>query len=190
VSLHREPRARRASLLAMAPLAALAAAFVLPTWSARDGLVRPPAAWLSFHPALALVTLAPALVALLLLAGAWLGRARPEAAPPPRLAWVSFGLLVLATILTAAAGLAGALSGPDAEPRAALVACGLSAILLARAPWSPPWQRYLRLLAAFAALLGALAPIALAAAFGTSAYLLAAGVLGLLALAAWGLWPR
>ncbi|MCC6997997.1 MAG: hypothetical protein IT370_25515 [Deltaproteobacteria bacterium] len=184
----REARARRAGLLAIAPLAAIAVAFLLPTWSSRDGLVRPPVAWLTFHPALALLTLAPCLVAALLLGAALLGRR--SARGPGVVAWVAFVVLALATVLAGAAELAETLSGPETTPRAGLIGCALAALLLARAPWRPGWQRFTRLLGAYASLLALLVPVALAAAFGTSAWLFAAGVLALLGIVGWGLWPN
>lgn len=183
----REARARRAGLLAVAPLGAIVLAFVLPTWSSRDGLVRPPVAWLSFHPALALLTLAPCLVGALLLGAALLGRR--SARGPGAVAWVAFVLLALATVLAGAAELAETLSGPEATPRAGLVGCALATLLLVRAPWRPGWQRFARLLGAYAALLALLVPVALAAAFGTGSWLFAAGVLALLGIVGWGLWP-
>lgn len=147
-----DTNARRASGLAITPLAALALGFFLPTLRA-CGVMRRPVTYLAEHPSATGWLVPPYLASALLAATAVLLFARASA-PGRRamtLAWAAIGLSFVGT----SAALVGWLSETHASFK--LIAWSTTAVcvalvILQRALRVEGWSRWVRLLAAHAAL--------------------------------------
>jgi hypothetical protein len=145
-------QARRASGLAMTPLAALALGFFLPTLRA-CGVMEQPASYALHHPGTIPWLVTPYLAAALLAVttAVLFTRATAPARASFRIAWVAFGLCFFG----ASATLVGWLAEPRANPMligwSVLMVC-VALVVVQRAERSEGWGRWIRMLFADTAL--------------------------------------
>jgi hypothetical protein len=193
-----ERRGRWTAAGAILALAAIAAACFLPTVSfGRGDAVLP---WDAAHESaeMALVVLPPFLLAGALALTTAAGMLRPGG-PHPALAW-SWIVLLSAATLAMLSGVIWSFYGGWRDPDgnwAALGAALLAALFLAKATGQRGWRRWMRIVAAYAALVSVFfLPFAIQVAasgfgpwVGTGGYLVAGGVVLLFAAVLVGTWP-